>query len=247
MPSMGNIAKIVLLLCLLCFDADAQHRRWLIAPKPSSGGADPMTFGIAHRWIFTNIVTDPVSDWVDIVQGNTLYQSPGPAQPDLTTNGLFFSDWNGEFLAATNFVFTMAGGTNDFFVLIGAVTNTGVSGTFLGAITHRLLGHDNTGTWITPFNETYGSVVANQFYDLAFGRQYSGTNAQYYTNGTPALLSTNIALVWDIKRVGSSGGGGGWLDGFIKEMIHWTNVGAFSDAQVQMIHKYATNAYGYSP
>lgn len=244
---MGTIAKAIVFILLACSCFGQGHKRALIAPRPSGAELDPMTFGIAHRWIWTNNTVSPIAAWKPFVGTNELWQTAAE-KPGLATNGIVFSQFFGFYLQVSDLLFNMYGGTNDAINVVLCFTNATYSdGPVVGSGpgTQPLVGGRKTGQyWMTRFNLDWGHYEFDRWYDFGISQGATVNDVQFWTNGIAGLL-TNVASIspYQITFVGKDAPNG-WFGGILAEIIHWTNVGRFSANQWKMIHNYCTNMYG---
>lgn len=191
-----------------------------------------------------------VTAWTDEVHGITWTNATPATQPTNSPSGVWFNLGN-NLSTATPPTFN---GTQQVFVVFNYNTTTGF-GTILGSGG----GEGTLGILIVPSGfgvqtflpstvDAYWSkpdIGANLWHDAI---SVGGSNPiQGYTNGIAALTFNNPGG-WPADWLGvNQNGTGDKYQGYITELIIWTNPTAFTSTQVSNLHYYATNTYKFSP
>jgi hypothetical protein len=234
-----------------------------IGPVPN---ADPVTTipGLLHRWRYFTVTNQlPVTNWVDDICGDSMWQTNLDFAPTVTNNvGLYFANrydadpafCHTNFLRCTNVTAYLTHDDSSFF-FVGNKFNAGNSGDETKVWTDGFYGYrltDNSGLgqlWQIRYASTYIELASggpqqtnNVFAWLHIGSPHNS----FYTNGVLSVTNTGTGSSLDLTLLGSAGVSPSryGFSGYVCELNVWTNTGSFTDANVSNLFWYATNTYG---
>lgn len=244
--------RILLLFVALACVGQTMHRRFLIAPVPVSSGpwTPSNSIGLAYWWVATDLASNaPVSSWADRIQGKTFTQGTAASKPTNYHGGLVGVRFNGgQYLSTTGFL--IRSNFTDSFAFILALDSE--------TATMRAIVTDDGTYGIFKYNSadqpfycrlSGGALFAcplNVIWDVVASG--TATNDIYYSNSITAKITTLQSEVRNDITVSVMGRRStvNYLLGRVVEFMVWTNT-RLSQADVQKIHTYGTNLYGYSP
>lgn len=227
------------------------HRRAINAPI--SAWTPQSITTIRYYWVSEDLATNAnVGAWTDRIQGNVAGQGDTSLRPTNYALGMYF---NGSSFYLTNnpiFKMTNAVYTNSQSVFLILIPNSAPTtfGFMLGSsnsVTGDGFGNRDIAKWFVSGDA--GSSTFDAYADgVACDVSFTATNQLniYYTNGVVASGPTSNQGVWrDQQFIGVLNTMSGYYKGYIREIIIFSNT--LDSAQITMLHKYATNKYGYSP
>lgn len=249
---------ILLLSCLPCF-AQFGVEQPIFQLASVAAIEDPTEIGNLYRWwVASDVATgQTVSNQLsDRVVGSKLWQMNTTLSPTNSASGIYFS--GSTYL--TNDMY--AGGVGDYDVPTAASSyNTGTLFMVIapsGAAGEEQLlslgATDNRGPGMNGTNFRYTGLISggpNSIFAIAAGATcevtmvWSNKVLFYYTNSI--LCSTKTTATYDNFTWGAMGRGAlGYYKGYVREVGWYTNQ-VFGQTDIDKLHKYLTNTYGYSP
>lgn len=253
-------ALLTFLLSLLCLTASASPGQpYFVRSLPGQTRFTPLDVpGLAYWWVASDVATNQfVTNWVDRIQGATMYQTLSARRPYPSTNAVIFS--GGQIL--TNDIGFQQSYPVAYFVKMSFAHNGVTFQTVINDLADTSSGPQgmliNTDDGI--YQNMAGSVTAasgpllinRSFSFLTIPTNPPGTYGLVYTNGVATGLQWNENGVSIIKLRAFGGNTrsdppDSFLNGAIHEIAVWTNAwsnvtNVFTSTMVSNMMWYATN------
>lgn len=227
-------------------------------PLPGSAATAPFTPaslpGLAFQWVASDLtVSNNVTDWVDRIQHYHWTQSSAGSQPTNSALGVrFYVSGGMRYLNVTNLCINLnqvdswymvitpdAQSGDDHYILAHSFNSGGCRGGFHIDSSGRLA--NNVGLVLKAASQINGTT-------FDFSGSWIGTNNIYYTNGIPQTTNNTVVAGGTLYYVGALADSGGdpAYRGYISEFGIYTNT-SLNQAQITLLHNYATNIYNITP
>lgn len=256
---MKLVSTILLLLCASAFgQAFTPRRPFVHAAASSSTGPDSIS-GLAYWWVasdLTNSFTNgsPVNVWTDRVSGKAFSGTTNLPILEGSNHLRFFkTNWLQLFPAIPFNPASYTGiFTNPAACIIASHNQYANGGYFLDTTNASQVVYAVTTPSTIRWNGVIvGNVASNHVYDFiaCISTNTGTTNVHCFTNGVFMALqgaanATSIKITGSDYQFTSTLG----LIGDIYEIQIWTNRGRYwYDSEINLMHRYATNTYGYTP
>lgn len=220
--------------------------------------------GKAYWWVASDVpVGTSITNYMDRISSNIWKKASSNAfVPTNTTSGFRFDGYNFN-VWVTNDITPLGSSFGIFMVLklsrnhtIAGLYTTYILGQDPASSDERILLGDSTTNIMrvmkgsaVSMNATnvFDNFPTNVFKDICITVNAANSNLIAYANGAVTTnivhnAYTNMVAKWN--RFGSQGTGG-YFTGWLPELIYFTN--ALSSSDVAILHRYATNTYGFSP
>jgi hypothetical protein len=257
------VALLVLLSCLCC---QGQHRRLLLQKWGNDCLIDPSGSNTLYaRWTSgfsptaTNVTVWNSNPWIDCinsvllrdVNNNEVTNTAGGMQfgtGGLTNAPISLSTSNSTVLV----VFTRRAGSTPSVLtcLYGPYDmSDGTQGSTPGGFSIRESSSAlYWGSFAVGGTVISGAIANNTTYDLLAIQ--NGSSLIIQTNGVQSASLTKVPPLtgWPWRYAGHDRiSAANIFDGWIKDIMIWTNAAAWTTTQSSNVHYYATNRYKYSP
>lgn len=207
--------------------------------------------GLGYWWVFSDMPTNiNVTNWVDRIQSSVwTNKNTDASRPTNSSLGVHFKRSSQQWL--TNELKAVFDTNSSHFLILERTTaggfqdildckNTGDS--------ELMMFNDNKLTWWGGAQQADGVPPLSAFFDFCFMPSLAENKIRWYTNGLASNTNNSTAIPANFCSWGWLGGiaFSGYFDGYIKEILIWTNR-VLSSSEIAQLHTYYTNLYGYTP